>query len=360
MMSSLLLGHAASSYAPPIRRYGGQSAPGFPRPSLTTLEQARAARDGVVILAGGSWPYLVCPALRVRCDEPVLARLVAALDALLDADPAYAIVKYERLRPGSLDEVAPFGRVDGARYTGELWLDPRLAPFELEQEVRGILSGRVDGLRETTEELLERAKIAEPHAVRWPRRLAMIYQERIWSSSGEARIAVAAKALTELETLLRFGVRYELLLARVAFEAGAYARAAEVAGQMLRDAWRRISTSSNYNCCCYGRWVHDAHILLGRIAFRAGDTAGAVAHLHEAGRAPLVLRRPSERPRFSLAQEVLRAAERGAVLRYLSLCEFTWRENDGRLRRWAAVIDDGGVPEFEPDAPPEWIGCTFV
>jgi hypothetical protein len=254
-------------------------------PPPTTLAEARADPDGAVVLDTSESIYLVCPAALVRCGEPALARLLADFDVLLWNDSPYAHVRYRRLRaPARVQPTYPCFSVE---YTGTFWLHPRFAPFAIESAVRDVLAGHLEALPWPAEVLLRRAKSAEPDRVLWPRRLAELFRARMERAAGEERIALAAEALTEYETVLALDQNYRRDLVPAltcAFEAGAYRTAAGLADRLLACSWRDVARArwGDYTgqCICY------AHTILGRIAVRAGDDTGTRGQLAEAAKAP--------------------------------------------------------------------------
>ena len=106
---------------------------------LTSLAEARAVADGVVILQGdrGGQIYVIAPAARVVCDEAALARLLRDLDEIAwpGSDPAAATLGYERLGEG---ETVP-GGMGGGKVTGDVWVHPELRPYE--EAIRAVLAG---------------------------------------------------------------------------------------------------------------------------------------------------------------------------------------------------------------------------
>lgn len=111
-------------------------------PLLQTLEDARQVRDGIAILQGrgGQQTYIVCPAVLVRCWEPVLKLLLADLDAIVCPGNSGGVhVRYERLPVGT---VLP----GGGEVLAGVWMHARLVELELGRPVRGVLKGRLGRL----------------------------------------------------------------------------------------------------------------------------------------------------------------------------------------------------------------------
>lgn len=111
-------------------------------PMLHTLEDARQVRDGIAILQGrgGQQTYIVCPAVLVRCWEPVLKLLLADLDAIVCRGNSGGVrVRYERLPVGT-------SLRGGGEVLAGVWMHPRLVELELGRQVRGVLKGRLGRL----------------------------------------------------------------------------------------------------------------------------------------------------------------------------------------------------------------------
>lgn len=97
----------------------------------------------------------------------------------------------------------------------------------------------------------------------------------------------------------------------------------------------------------YGNAIHDANILLGRVALRRGDIKKAKMHLIRAGKTPGSPQLDTFGPSMALARELLERGEQGIVLEYLDLCRAFWEMDRGRLAKWKAEIQHGRVPDFE-------------
>lgn len=120
----------------------------------------------------------------------------------------------------------------------------------------------------------------------------------------------------------------------------------------LREAERRaqelLELAEHYRSdWYYGNAVHHGHLLLGHVALARNDLAGACAHLLDAGRTPGSPQLNSFGPNMDLAQTLLRAGARDAVLEYFNLCRSFWR--DSRLDRWIADLEANRDPDFGPN-----------
>lgn len=138
------------------------------------------------------------------------------------------------------------------------------------------------------------------------------------------------------------GLRYARFLSlgdRARFELGRgnLERASALARELLgmADLYR-----NDWN---HGNAVHQAHLVLGRVALATGDRATACAELLEAGRTPGSPQLDSFGPSMALAQDLLRAGERQAVATYLRLCRELWKAGAADLDRWLANTSTGPI-----------------
>jgi hypothetical protein len=145
--------------------------------------------------------------------------------------------------------------------------------------------------------------------------------------------------------------------ARARFKAGHTAEAREAAIEWL-------SESTDTNAWYHGNVVHDANVLLGRIALGEGSPAAAGEYLLQAGETPGSPQLNSFGPDLSLARELLESGSSEVVLNYLDRVEEFWgrryggegtdvtdeSKNAGRLEKWRKEIVAGRIPE-----DPKWL-----
>ena len=96
----------------------------------------------------------------------------------------------------------------------------------------------------------------------------------------------------------------------------------------------------------YGRAVHDANIVLGRIAVRESRLEDAKRYLMEAGQTPGTPEMMSYGPNMSLAKDLLQKGERQTVLDYFDLCRKFWTDDAGKLNQWTQQVKAGKIPDF--------------
>lgn len=194
--------------------------------------------------------------------------------------------------------------------------------------------------------LLENALAADPRNVETASLLAHAYElAELHARTPAEKEELAQKALSLREHSASEGdaeQRFNQLgdMSRAAFEAGDNTKAEEYATDLLQDA-EKFRNSWNY-----GNAVHSGNIVLGRIALRRGDVAGAKAHLLAAGGTPGSPQLDSFGPNMMLAQELLAKGERETVLTYLEACGKFWNMGGDTLKNWIETVKGGGTPDF--------------
>jgi TonB family protein len=95
-----------------------------------------------------------------------------------------------------------------------------------------------------------------------------------------------------------------------------------------------------------GTAVHDAHLVLGRVAMTRQEIDLAKLHLREAGKTTGGPVLSSFGPDLTLAQQLLDAGQRATVLEYLTRCETFWISGRPQLQKWEAAIRAGERPHL--------------
>lgn len=129
-------------------------------------------------------------------------------------------------------------------------------------------------------------------------------------------------------------------LARAAWKAGAEEKAERYANELI-DAAAKHPDDWNH-----GNAVHDGNTVLGLLAVRRGDLAGADSHLLDSVRTSGSPQLNSFGPTMVLAKELLERGEREAVLEYFSLCRSFWKMGESRLDAWSEAVRGGRLPQF--------------
>jgi hypothetical protein len=189
-------------------------------------------------------------------------------------------------------------------------------------------------------DLLRRGKALEPGEPSWSRRLAFLYLKEMRARRDESRKDWAAMSVCEYfvhpESWKSEPIKHCVLpaIAEAAFEADQFERAAELARQLVAEGGDGFAAKN-------------AMHLLGRIALRRGDIAGAEAHLLEPvrGKTPATLR--DLPPNMTLARELLEHGEKDAVIEFLRHFPTDQVPVREKVAGWIAQIERGEIPDFD-------------
>lgn len=194
---------------------------------------------------------------------------------------------------------------------------------------------------------LERAERLQPSERSWKRTLGAIWHARA-SQLGprRSRRAAARRALLYFEAAHRLTdgplFKWYLLakLAETSLLAGDLSRARAYAARLLKGA---PSFPTDWN---YGNAIHNGNEVLGQVSLRRGNRKKALEHLAAAGATPGSPQLNSFGPSFRLAQALLDAGERDAVLAYLESCARFWRLGQRELATWTVALRSGHEPNL--------------
>jgi hypothetical protein len=92
--------------------------------------------------------------------------------------------------------------------------------------------------------------------------------------------------------------------------------------------------------------VQRANTILGRIALRSNDLAGAKQYLLDSAGPMAAKDIVISGPTLILAKELLEHGERDAVLEYLQKCSALWPRGHEALEIWIGEIQRGKTPNF--------------
>lgn len=205
---------------------------------------------------------------------------------------------------------------------------------------------------ELAESLLVRAQAMDARNPAWDRSLAEFYEFRSRAAPTPAeRAHWSAKALEQRDRSLRLSsdaaTRAGQLseTAKTALRADAPQRAEQAAREALELAGPHRADPR------FGPALHDAHMVLGRIALRRGDVEQAKAHLADSARIAGGGTLSSFGPNLGLARDLLERGERAAVLDYLEACRKFWTYPRSPLERWIRELREGGRADLssQPD-----------
>ena len=198
-----------------------------------------------------------------------------------------------------------------------------------------------------SEGLLERAYAIAPDNHDIASSLAGLYWRDARHSSTTEQVSImAAKSLRIFEQALRDARNSRERLndlpeaAQAAFEAAEYGRAADYSKEGLALAEQADYRDNADDAIHYG------NIVLGRIALRQGNVAGASAHLLSAGTIKGNPHVDTFGPNMMLAKELLDKGERKSVLGYFDLCGKFWTYDNGKLSQWRSIVLSGDNPDF--------------
>lgn len=209
---------------------------------------------------------------------------------------------------------------------------------------------------ELAEKYLLRAQTLEPKNPEWHSKLAELYRLNGPHPSAALIQKSAKKALVEYEAAAALAPNKTSQhstsadLAKTAFDAGEYDKARQYANALLKRG-EQIAAAGKANPAepAYifqenSDAVHEANMVLGRLALHDGDLAGAEAHLLAMGRVSGSSTLNSFGPNMKLAQELLERGDRAPVLAYFDECAKFW--HDKQLGQWRSEVEQGKTPDF--------------
>ncbi len=152
-------------------------------------------------------------------------------------------------------------------------------------------------------------------------------------SKGAAEpVAPTLESAPELETFYALGQRAQEAFDRCDFNAvKTLAQDYLQLAEKYRDDWN------------YGNAIHDANVLLGRVAVAEGNLAAAKEHLLAAGKTTASPQLASFGPKLTLAAELVDRGERDAVLQFLAEIGTVWRSPE-KVKRLVTTIKQGKTP----------------
>jgi hypothetical protein len=154
-------------------------------------------------------------------------------------------------------------------------------------------------------------------------------------------------ARLELEAARQAGSRRLPFLPRMA-KLALWLGDADKAGQYASEALSLVIPQSADPFGTGAEAIHDANVVAGLLAVRAGDVRRAkeflLASVVTKGDNVLRMRGPD----LTLADELLKLGERDAVIQFLEHCRHFWRISSRRLEEWITEIRGGKVPDFGP------------
>lgn len=201
------------------------------------------------------------------------------------------------------------------------------------------------------EKYLLQAQALEPYNPEWPERLGEAYRLTGPKPSAAVITQSAKKALAEYELSATLTNRTSQPgtsvqpntspdLAETAFDAGEYAKAKEYAEDLLKRGQNKQGYNPDSD-------IYVANQVLGRLALRSGDVAGAEAHLlamgHVSGSGIINATSPMQ-----LSKELLEHGDRPPVVAFFDDCTriYEFPISTPVLRKWKAEVQQGKIPDF--------------
>jgi hypothetical protein len=196
-------------------------------------------------------------------------------------------------------------------------------------------------------DLLTAAEAGDSQDPAWPSTLGDLYLVRAKAAApGTSAVQqAAASALTEYEkawNLNGSSNRDPMLsqIAKLAVVAGQDDKAVQYATVLVNT----FKTGGGQSPLTVGGPIHDGNMVLGQVALRKGDKAGAEQFLLKAGATPGSPQLDQFGPNFSLARDLLMAGSTAVVLQYFDEVAKFW--SDPKLAAWRAAITAGKIPDF--------------
>lgn len=198
--------------------------------------------------------------------------------------------------------------------------------------------------RSTAEELLLKAQVLDPENADLCSQLAQLYRlGLIGRASVDERKELASKSLVQFERARalngdgnKSSESYLLAdMAKVAFDSGAIDKAKQYAERLLKHH----AAGSNA-----GNAIHQANLVLGRIALKSGNIEQAGKYLLASAKTDGSPNLNSFGPNMTLAKELLEKGQKDVVLEYFELCGQFWKSD--KLKQWIESVKNDGIPNF--------------
>ncbi len=186
------------------------------------------------------------------------------------------------------------------------------------------------------EALLHRLFEKDPNNPQWAAELAKLYSlfgvPGLPTNDPEERALEAYKRVLDLTRNPTARQSLAGDMADAEFKSGDLAAAARLAEIHLQGTDRSA--------------VQRAHTILGRVALRSGNMAGARQHLLDSANPESARYIAAFSPILILAKELLEKGEREIVVKYLENCLPLWPRGESVLQIWIADIRNGRTPDF--------------
>jgi hypothetical protein len=188
--------------------------------------------------------------------------------------------------------------------------------------------------------LLEKAQQLEPGNRQWPMDLATVYSSPSGCLADPEASQKALAVLEEMSTPTNDAEKgYHLQkLAKAAIGAHELAKARLYGTQLVERARGGEFGPESGNA------LHHGNLILGRLAFKAGDVEEAKRFLLESAKVPGTPQLESFGPDLALAKELLAEGQQETVIQFLILCGNFWQSPQHELDQWIYAIRQGKNP----------------
>lgn len=229
---------------------------------------------------------------------------------------------------------------DGFVKARELWLRTLNDSFDDTTIIGNAANFFIGSDNEFAEQLIRKGLMIDPANSSWSKQLSLVISLSTKPGGRDRKgeiLDAANDALTKASDELQ---RFYLLtdIPDAAFDVGYMEQSQKTAEELIAMAAKH---KGDWN---EGNAIYLGHDVLGRIALRRDDRESAIKHLRESGKTPGSPQLNSFGPPMKLAQAMVEAGERTAVVEYLRDCKAFWKTD--RLEEWIQQIEAGDNPKL--------------
>jgi hypothetical protein len=311
--------------------------------------EARVAKDERDLEARLTLAGYYCPGRHLDTGRQCAAHLLWLVDNGRDGRPGLEVFRSIGLPASEAEREAVRAawrrRLQASGSDAEILVNAALASFpELPDDVAGYLRRAGEAapgdarLGKAAADLywLLSARGVEVRGVGGPQELAKMalarYEEALRGRRG----------VTPSAQLVRLGL--ELDVARSALAVGELEKARQAGEGVLEEARAPWLVRPLVRGGGWAGGEHLGHTVLGRVALRQGDIAGAREHLRLSAEISRLDGADVLEPDTALMRELLAAGERDAVLRFLEVYGGFWTDGREQLAEWSRGVKEGRDP----------------
>jgi len=202
--------------------------------------------------------------------------------------------------------------------------------------------GEKQGSRDLAASTINRAIQLAPSDAQLRAQRIQITRTRALYPQWQHLTSEAAYASAREDLAAMTGIARSNTLAPVA----AMALAANRPDEASAIAMELLGSATDKKSWNYGDAVFHGNTILGQLALRRGDLAGAKEFLRKSAEVDGSPVLKSFGPNMSLANDLIAAGERESVLEFFAQCRTFWKMDHGQLDQWTAMVKGGGKPNF--------------